>query len=360
MSTSVQPAQPAPAAQPAAAQPAQPAEKKKIDTKDPHAVHDEFTAISKHMLETIASYSARMFGESNSYAKTMKLPADAPKKKELVHILSAIRGLIKDEKKLYNAKTRGNKRNEGGQTTKKTGVSRIVRCSVKLSKLLRLADWGLMSETHPGECYGTHGTITGGLANYVKLNALQNPDAPSFWSANDEVIETIGLETFARKGLDPKRLRFIDWQKLLAGDKEDPVRYPGHLTSIKKGTLDEKKENEIRNKCAGNAEGEIGGAVRKVYELRGELKEIVDAYGKHLRARDACREARPGQGVTAMWEAEIVADEANYVKKAAEVRKAAESFNFSISPAYPPKLQAPPVREKKPRVKKQKAGKTRA
>lgn len=324
---------------------------KKLDTRDFHAVHKAGLAICNDLLEKLASHSSRFFGTSSSYAKNMGLPEDAPKKKFYTNLKKNVRELMKEFTRKYNSVTTTDRRDvEGNPIPRRQGMSRIVLCSAPLTKFLKLKDWNLMSTTDPTRGYCTHGRVTVELADYIKLMMLQNVGDAQYWGADEAIMTLFGAEQFKRKNVDPKAIRFIDIQKLLSGDKENKEAVPGHLLSIKKGTLEPDLEADIRMKCDNSSENELGGAVYRVHTLRGELKLITDLYIKTVKSRDAAREFRPGQKVTALWEASVAEREAEYAKKGAEIRKAAESYNFPISPNYPPKLVVPPPRAKKPKA----------
>jgi uncharacterized ubiquitin-like protein YukD len=324
---------------------------KKLDTRDFHAVHKAGLDLFTNILETLASHSSRFFGTSSSYAKNMGLPEEAPKKKFYTNLKKHVRELQKEFTRKYNSVTTTDRRDaEGNPIPRRQGMSRIVLCSPALTNFLKLKDWNLMSATDPTRGYCTHGRVTVDLADYIKLNMLQNVDDAQYWAADDAIMTVFGPEQFKFKNVNPKAIRFIDIQKLLSGDKDNKEKNPGHLLSIKKGTLDAELEADIRMKCSDGSENEFGGAVHRVHSLRGELKLITDLYIKTVKSRDAAREFRPGQKVTALWEASVAEREAEYAKKAAEIRKAAESYNFPISPAYPPKLVVPPPRAKKPKT----------
>ena len=109
---------------------------------------------------------------------------------------------------------------------------------------------------------------------------------------------------------------------------------------------------DIRARCADDAEGELGGATKKIQGLRTTLKTISDSYVKHVAYAEAAKLLRPGQQLTKLWEDQVASDKETYAKKAAEIRKAAEAFNFTVAANYPPPLVIPPVREKKPRATK--------
>jgi hypothetical protein len=330
---------------------------KKLDTRDFHAVHKAGLDIFANLLETLASHSSRLFGSSSSYAKNMGLPEEAPKKKFYTMIKKHVRELQKEFTRKYNAVTTTDRRDaEGNPIPRRQGMARIVLCSTALTSFAKLKDWNLMSTTDPARGYCTHGRVTIILADYIKLMMLQNSDDAQYWAADEAILNLFGPEQFKLKNVDPKAIRFIDIQKLLSGDKDNKEKNPGHLLSIRKGTLDPELEADIRMKCSDTSENEFGGAVHRVHSLRGELKTITDAYIKTVKSRDAAREFRAGQKVTALWEASVTEREAEYAKKGAEIRKAAESYNFPISPNYPPKLVVPPPRAKKPKVTATKAG----
>jgi Fe-S-cluster formation regulator IscX/YfhJ len=324
---------------------------KKLDTRDFHAVHTAGLAIFSDLLERTSSHSFRFFGTSSSYAKNMGLPEDAPKKKFFTNMKKLVRELQKEFTRKYNAVTTTDRRDADGKPIpRRQGMSRIVLCSAPLTTFMKLKDWNLMSTTHPGRAYATHGRVTVVLADYIKLMMLQNPNDPQYWSADEAIMTLFGEEQFKRKNVDPKAIRFIDIQKLLSGDKDNKEKVPGHLLSIRKDTLEPDLEADIRMKCLDSSESEFGGAVHRVHNLRAELKTISDEYIKMIKSRDAAREFRPGQKITALWEASVVEQEAKYAKKGAEIRKAAESYNFPIAAAFPPKLTVPVPRPKKAKV----------
>jgi len=325
---------------------------KKLDSKDPHAVHAEFGRTVLTILDTVASHSTRFFGTAGGYQKAFGLPEEAPKKKEFTNIKKLVRGLLKHETKKYNSVTTKDRRDaDGNPRPRRTGMSRLVLCSPQLTKFMKLRDWNLMSDTNPERGYCTHGKVTTYIADYIKLNMLQDGSNAQCWKADKPILDLFGLAQFKLKGVDPNAVRFIDIQKLMARDKANP-NDEGHLLSIKTGTLPAEVEADIRHKCSDDAESEFGGAIHKVHNLRTELKTASEAYIKTIKYSDAAKATRPGQEIAKLWEAEVANLEASYVKKAAEIRKCAESFNFSIATAFPPKLLVPPVREKKPRVTK--------
>lgn len=328
---------------------------KKLDTRDFHQVKAAGEQIFNELIELAVSHSSRFFGSSNSgYAKQYNLPEEAPKKREYTTLKKDIRALWKEFVRKYNSVTTTDRRDaEGNPMPKRTGMSRIVRCSPALTKFMNLADWNLSADGHPGEGYCTHGKVTCHITDYVKLQCLQGADA-RYWAADAAILNLFGEEQFKRKNIDPKAIRFIDIQSLLSGTK-DKVEFAGHLTSIKKGTLPPDLEADIRRKCSDDAEDELGGAIFKVHDARATMKAISDKYVKAVKNRNAAQEYRPGQGVTARLAALVTECEAEYAKAAAAVRKHCESSNFPISAKFPPALTMPAPKAPKEKVPKEKA-----
>lgn len=327
---------------------------KKLDARNFHEVHAAGLKIFTEILDTLTSHSARFFGNGSSYAKTMGLPEDAPKKKYYTSMKKSIRALQKEFTRKYNSVTTKDRRDaEGNPMPSRPGLSRIVRCSPSMSKFMKLEEWGLAAAGYPGQCYCTAGKATTYWNDYIKLNVLQNEDA-RYWKATPEVIEAFGADQFKRKNVDPNNVRFIDIQKLFAGEKGVVGGFAGHLTSIKKGILDPDLEADVRQKCADTSEEEFGGAVFRIHSLRGQLKALSDRYIKVVKFRNAANETRPGQGITKLWTNNVVEVEAEYAKIGAEVRKYCANYNFAVSAAFPPPLKIPaPRAAKEPKAPKE-------
>jgi hypothetical protein len=342
----------------AESEPVAAAPEKKLDTRNFHEVKAAGDKIFTELIDLCTSHAARFFGSTNSgYAKQYGLPADAPKKRQYTALKKNIRALWKEFVRKYNSVTTTDRRDaEGKPMPKRTGMSRIVRCSPALTKFLNLGEWNLLAEGFPGEGYCTHGKVTCRLTDYVKLHCLQTPDA-RFWAADEAIMTLFGQAQFDRKKINPKAIRFIDIQSLLSGTK-DKVEFAGHLTSQKKGTLDPELEASIRHKCSDEAEDELGYAIFKVHEARTLMKLYTDKYIKSVKKRNAAQEHRPGQGITKRLEAVVTECEAEYAKAAAAVRKYCESYNFSISPKFPPPLVVPPTKAPKEKAPKDKVPRT--
>lgn len=287
----------------------------------------QYEILSKTIADAVAlvkSFSARLFKANANYKKTQKLPAEAPGKKQFIMFAAKVAALQKHVDKLFGAHNK--KKREPGDN-RKTGFNRMVLVSPGITELMKLGDWGVLSEVKPDRGVVTHRLVTRFLSNYIDLHELKVPEAPSKWAANP-AIERLFEHEWEKKQINRGAVMHTDIQKLLVP----------HMDKIPEGSHEQRKEAFYREKC--DDTGELGGATKKIFDLRKRLETLGDAVTKQNEVLSWCRSHRQGQGVTAEVEVGLKAAVAEYKKVGAELRSSADAYGFTYSKDFPrlPKL----------------------
>ena len=280
----------------------------------------EFELKCQELIDANESFSKRLFGTSANYRKKMGLSENAPGKKEFRRIQTLVRGIRTEGERVYK-KHKPKKPREASNGT--TGFNRLVVCTPELTKLMKLADWSLVSTVNPSQGIATHGDVTRHIAIYAALNNLHNRGQNATWRADEDIRSTFKNE-WAVKGVDPNAVQYTDVQKLIAP----------HMTTIQKGTVEQRNESVYRAKL--NKEtGEYGKAVHTVMNLRKELDEIQTNIHKSSGHVISCREHRKGQPILAQYETKLRNLLVQWDGVATKMRDACKSGDFKVAPEFP-------------------------
>jgi hypothetical protein len=291
---------------------------------DQENYYDNLTKTIGDAHALVKSFSSRLFKVNANYKKLQQLPAEAPGKKQLIMFAAKVAALQKHTDKLYGSH---NRKKREPSVDHKTGFNRMILASPAVTEIMKLGDWGMLSEVKADRGVVTHRIVTRFVSNYIDLNCLKNPNEPSRWSANP-AVERLFENEWEKKGINRASIKYTDIQKLLVP----------HMDKVIEGSHEQRKEAFYREKC--DDAGELGGATKKIFDLRKRLETLGDQVEKQNEVLSWCRTHRPGQGVTAEVETGLRTAVVEYRKVGAELRASADAFGFTYSKDFPhtPKL----------------------
>lgn len=280
---------------------------------------NDINSRTEELLNTMASFSDRTFFDAANYKARQNLEKTDYGKREFRNVGTAVRKVRTEMKRKFNEiKPR---EPQERKSTGKTGFNRLVLVDEDIRGFMKLSDWGLIGEADPdrvGVC--THAIVTRVFSNYVSTMQLLNPLKTSTWKADDR-LRKIFAKDWEELGINPDSVKYTELQKLIAR----------HITTVKKGMAEHRKEADYRKKL--DDDGEYGKATMEVRDLRQSIDELAKAIRKHNDFLITCREEAPK--LAPAYEKALKELVAQFDTKATEIKKKCAEYDFPIADNYP-------------------------